>query len=111
MDGGSIGRRERVKVEQGQAAFIADDRLAVRSGMITPAVLPQPRERETRGELVAVPTDEAHAGGGAPRHHAEAFVLDLVNPVGARRGQPGRGRPVRRSRAGGGHARPCSSAA
>jgi hypothetical protein len=55
--------------------------------MITPAVpLPQPRERETRGELVAVPTDEAHAGGGAPRHDAEAFVLDLVNPVGARRG-------------------------
>ena len=43
-DGGSIDRRERVKVEQGQAAFIADDRLAVRSGMIAPAV-PQPQPR------------------------------------------------------------------
>jgi hypothetical protein len=28
-DGGSIGRRETREVEQGQAAFIADDRLAV----------------------------------------------------------------------------------
>jgi hypothetical protein len=43
---------------------------------------------EPRREIVAVAREQAHVLGLAPRHDAEAVVLDLMNPVGSRGAAP-----------------------
>jgi hypothetical protein len=48
--------------------------------------------RKSLAEVVAVAGVEPHALGVAPRHDAEAVVLDLVQPVGAARRGLGRRR-------------------
>jgi hypothetical protein len=63
---------------------IADDRLAVdEAGPHLEPVYRLDDDGKARRPVVAVPGEQASAGGVSARHQPVAIVLDLVNPVGA----------------------------
>ena len=87
IDGGCIGPLPPDQLEDGKPFFVADDRFAIdqararRQGRDS-----RGNERKSAGEIVAVASNEPHAGRIASRQEAKAVVFDLVNPTCACRG-------------------------
>ena len=48
-------------------------------------------DRKANSEVIAVAGDKPDAGTIAPRHDAEAVMLNFVNPAGSNDAQPGAG--------------------
>jgi hypothetical protein len=69
-----------------EAIFVANDRFAIdEAGSRRQRSNGPSDEWETPGKVVPVSCDEPDAGALAPRHDAEAVMLDLMNPAGTRR--------------------------
>ena len=78
----ALGRLPADQVEHRKAVLVGDDRLAVdEAGACRQRRDRRGGQREAPGEIMAVPSEEPHAGSVAPRHDAEAVMLDLVNPI------------------------------
>jgi hypothetical protein len=91
-------------LEHGQAALVAAHSLAVdQAGPHLQVVHGLDDEREAGGPVVASARDQPNADRVAPGHQAIAVVLDLMNPVRARR-LVGRRWQARFDEAGGGSA-------
>ena len=83
-------------VEPGQPALVAADDLAVdQAGADLEVVHGLDDERKAARPIVAAPRDQPDADRTAPGHEPETVVLDLVDPVRARRRAVGRRREAR----------------
>ena len=83
-------------VEPGQPALVAADDLAVdQAGAHLEVVHGLDDERKAARPIVAAPRDQPDADRTAPGHEPETVVLDLVDPVRARRRAVGRRREAR----------------
>jgi hypothetical protein len=86
MDGGCIGPLPPDQVEDGKPVFVAHDHLAInQAGARLQARHSRDNKGKSASEIVAVASNEPHAGGIASCQESEAVVLDLVNPTCARR--------------------------
>jgi hypothetical protein len=93
-------------LEDGEAALVAAHGLAVdQAGPHLEVVHGLHDEREAVCPVVSVAGDEPDAHGVAPGHHPVAVVLDLMNPVCARRRLVGGRWQARFNEAGGSSAR------
>jgi len=79
------------QVEYRKSVLVGDDRLAVdETGACRQCRDRRGGHREAPSKIVAVSSEEPHVVSDAPRHDAEAVMLDLVNPIPAGRRLIGR---------------------
>ena len=85
-DRGRAGPRPADEVENSKPFLVGDDRLAIdEAGPCRQRRDSRGGQREAPCEIVAVTREEPHPIAVAPRHDAEAVVLDFVNPARPRR--------------------------